>query len=143
MRKAISILLFMTILIFIISACGLKRIKIEDYEWKMRTIVHTEDNQLVYDAVSKENATHPEARIINMMFVAKDGEITITNVTDNKTYKGTYVVTRKTLEETNYEIYIDGKLGYATVAMTTYADGIKEPTLPISFNGYSLYFYAE
>ena len=41
------------------------------------------------------------------------------------------------------KVTIDGKEGYATVAMTTYADGSEEPTLPISLDGYSMYFYAE
>ena len=37
---------------------------------------------------------------------------------------------------------LGGKTGYATVAMTTYADGTEEPTLPITLDGYSMYFYA-
>ena len=49
----------------------------------------------------------------------------------------------KTPEGTDYHITIDGKSGFACVAMTTYADGTEEPTLPISLDGYSLYFYAE
>ena len=39
--------------------------------------------------------------------------------------------------------WIDGKNGYATVAMTKYYDGTEEPTLPISRGTYSIYFYAE
>ena len=41
-----------------------------------------------------------------------------------------------------YRITIDGKSGFACVAMTTYADGTEEPTLPISLDGYSIDFYA-
>ena len=143
MKKAISILLLMSIMIFALSACGVGKPKIEDYEWKMRTIMHAEDNQVIYDAVAEESTTHPEAKIIEMTLVAKDGKIIITDVTNGKTYEGTYTISGRNPEGTDYHITIDGKSGYAGVAMTTYADGSKEPTLPISLDGYSMYFYAE
>ena len=119
------------------------KVKIEDYEWKMRTIMHGEDNQVVVDAVGEDDPAHPEAKIIEMTLVAKDGKITITDVSNNKTYEGTYTVSGRNPEGTDYHITIDGKSGYAAVAMTTYADGSEEPTLPISLDGYSMYFYAK
>ena len=119
------------------------KVKIEDYEWKMRTIMHGEDNQVVVDAVGEYDTAHPEAKIVEMTLVAKDGKITITDHTNNKTYEGTYTVEQKTPAGTNYEVTIDGKEGYATVAMTTYADGTEEPTLPINLGTHSIYFYAE
>ena len=143
MKKIVSILLLAATLIFALSACGMGKPKIEDYEWKMRTIMHAEDNQVIYDAVAEESTTHPEAKIIEMTLVAKDGKITITDVTNNKTYEGTYTVSGRNPKGTDYNITIDGKSGYAGVAMTTYADGSEEPTLPISLDGYSMYFYAE
>ena len=143
MKKIVSILLLAVMLIISLSACGMDKPKIEDYEWKMRTIMHIEDNQSVYDAAEEENSAHPEAKIIEMTLVAKDGKITITDVTNNKTYEGTYTVSGRNPEGTDYHITIDGKSGYAGVAMTTYADGSEEPTLPISIDGYSMYFYAE
>ena len=78
-----------------------------------------------------------------MPYLAKDGKITITDVTNNKTYEGTYTVSGRNPEGTDYHITIHGKSGYAGVAMTTYADGTKEATLPITLGGYSMYFYAE
>ena len=133
----------MSIMILVLSACGMGKPRIEDYEWKMRTIMHTEDNRIVYDAVAEESTTHPEAKIIEMTLVAKDGKITITDVTSGKTYEGTYTVSGRNPEGTDYHITIDGKSGYAGVAMTTYADGSEEPTLPISLDGYSMYFYSQ
>ena len=143
MKKATSILLLMLIMLFALSACGMGKPKIEDYEWKMRTIVHIEDNQSVYDAAEEESSAHPEAKIIEMTLVAKDGKITITDVTNGKTYEGSYTVSGRNPKGTDYHITIDGRSGYATVAMTTYADGTQEPTLPITFDGYSMYFYAD
>lgn len=143
MKRTISTIILIAILTITLSACGMGKVKIEDYEWKMRTIMHGEDNQVVVDAVGEDDPAHPEAKIINMTLTAKDGKITITDHTNNKTYEGTYKVEQKTPAGTDYKVTIDGKEGYATVAMTTYADGTEEPTLPISLDGYSMYFYAE
>ena len=143
MKKIVSILLLAVTLIFALSACGMGKPKIEDYEWKMRTIMHGEDNQVVVDAVGEDDPAHPEAKIIDMTLTAKDGKITITDHTNNKTYEGTYKVEQKTPAGTDYKVTIDGKEGYATVAMTTYADETEEPTLPINLGTHSIYFYAE
>ena len=143
MKRTIFILLLISAVMLAFSACGMRRPKIEDYEWKMRTIAHIEGEQLVYDAVAEESTTHPEAKIIEMTLVAKDGKITINDYTNGKTYGGTYTVSGKNPKGTDYHITIDGKAGYAGVAMTTYADGTKEATLPITLGGYSMYFYAE
>lgn len=142
MKKVLILILAVTV-IFALSACGMGKTKIEDYEWKMRTITHIEDNQPVYDAAAEKISTHPEVKIIEMSLVAKDGKITITDVTNGKTYEGTYTVSGKNPEGTDYHITIDGKSGYAGVAITTYANGTEEPTLPITLDGYSMYFYGE
>ena len=70
-------------------------------------------------------------------------KLTITDATNSKTYEGTYKVAKKTPDGIDYEITIDGKNGYATVAMTKYYDGTEEPTLPINLGTHSIYFYAE
>ena len=143
MKRTISTIMLIAVLTITLSACGMGKVKIEDYEWKMRTIMHGEDNQVVVDAVGEDDPAHPEAKIIDMKFTAKDGKITITDHTNIKTYEGTYKVEQKTPAGTGYKITIDGKEGYATVAMTTYADGTEEPTLPINLGTHSIYFYAE
>ena len=143
MKKIVSILVLAATLIFALSACGMGKPEIEDYGWKMQTIMHIKGDKVVCDAVSEESDTYPEAKIIEMTLVAKDGKITVTDVTNGKTYEGTYTVSGRNPEGTDYHITIDGKSGYAGVAMTKYADGTEEPTLPISLDGYSMYFYAE
>ena len=143
MKRTISILILIATLTVVLSACGLGKVKIEDYEWKMKTIMHGEDNQVVVDAVGEDDPAHPEAKVIDMTLTAKNGKITIMDNTNNKTYEGTYTVGQKTPAGTDYKITIDGKEGYATVAMTTYADGTEEPTLPINLGTHSIYFYAQ
>lgn len=143
MKRIISIIMLIATLTIALSACGMGKVKIEDYEWRMRTVMHGEDNQVVVDAVGEDDPAHPEAKIIDMTLTAKEGKISITDNTNDKTYEGTYTVEQKTPAGTDYKVTIDGKEGYATVAMTTYADGTEEPTLPINLGTHSIYFYAE
>lgn len=147
MKKILSMFLT-TIMIFTLSACGGDVVAIEDYEWKMRTVASNDieaaqaPDELIV-AVGKADALYPEAEIVNLTLNAKDGAITITDRTNNKTYSGTYEVQQKTPKGTDYEIIINGVSGYATVSPTEYYDGSEIPTLPININGYSLYFIPE
>ena len=142
MKKLTSSILLLTILILSLSACGAEKVKIEDYEWRMRTVMTNNNDDFVY-AVGEPDEVYPDAKVVNLSLVAKDGKLTITDATNNKTYEGTYSVEDKTPDGTNYKVTIDGKEGYATVAMTKYYDGTEEPTLPINLGDYSIYFYAE
>ncbi len=142
MKKLISILLLLTSLTLTLTACG-ARVRIENYEWTLKTAMHLENNQLVIDAVNEADSAHPDAKAVDITLVAKDGVITVTDKTNGKAYEGTYTEEGKTPAGTDYKVTIDGKTGHATVAMTTYADGSEEPTLPINLGYYSLYFYAK
>lgn len=147
MKKVLSMFLT-TIMIFTLSACGGDVVAIEDYEWKMRTVASNDietaqaPDELII-AVGEADALYPEAEIVDLTLNAKDGAITITDRTNNKTYSGTYEVQQKTPKGTDYEIIINGVSGYATVSPTEYYDGSEIPTLPININGYSLYFIPE
>ena len=141
MKKIISFLLITTLL-FALSACGAEKMKIEDYEWKMRTVMKN-DSDLVVPAVGEADEVYPDAKVVDLTLTAKDGKITITDATNNITYEGTYTVEGKNPKGTDYKVVIDGKEGYSTAAMTKYDDGSEEPTLPINLGDYSIYFYAD
>ena len=147
MKRTISTIILIAILTITLSACGVGNPKIEDYEWKMRTVMSNDielaDSDEVVLAVGKPDEIYPDAKIVDLTLEAKDGKLTITDATNSKTYEGTYKVAKKTPDGTDYEITIDGKNGYATVAMTKYYDGTEEPTLPINLGTHSIYFYAE
>ena len=144
MKKIISLLL-MLILVFTLSACNGDVVAIEDYEWKMGAVMRNDieaaqnEDELVV-AVGEEDDIHPNAKIVDLKLVAKDGSITITDATNNQTYSGTYKVQQKTPKGTDYEVTIDGIKGYATVAPMEYYDGSEVPTLPINLGEFSLYF---
>ena len=101
------------------------------------------DSDLVVWAVGEGDQVYPDAKVVDLTLTAKGGKITITDATNNTTYEGTYTVEGKNLNGTDYKVMIDGKEAYATVAMTTYEDGSKEPTLPTNLENYSIYFYAD
>ena len=144
MKKTIGVLLTI-ICMFTMSSCGSGVIAIEDYEWKMGAVMRNDievaqnEDELVV-AVGEEDDIHPNAKIVDLKLFAKDGSISITDATNNKTYSGTYKVQQKTPKGTDYEVMIDGIKGYATVAPTEYYDGSEVPTLPINLGEYSLYF---
>lgn len=143
MRKVISAFLLLTISLLTFSACGEEKNNIEDYTWSMRSVVSIENDQYIIEALESSDTAHPQAKIVDMTLTAKDGKIAITDSTNNKAYEGTYVIESKSSEGTIYKVTIDGKDGYATVAMTKYEDGNEEPTMPINLGEYSIYFYAE
>lgn len=128
-----------------LSACSGDVVAIEDYEWKMGAVMRNDieidlnEDELVV-AVGEEDDIHPNAKIVDLKLVAKDGMITVTDATNNTTYTGTYKVQQKTPKGTDYEVTIDGVKGYATVAPTEYYDGSEVPTLPINLGEFSLYF---
>lgn len=144
MKKFVCVLIAL-IFILGLSACNGDVVAIEDYEWKMGAVMRNDievaqnEDELVV-AVGEEDDVHPNAKIVDLKLVAKDGSITITDATNNKTYSGTYKVQQKTPKGTDYEVTIDGIKGYATVAPTEYYDGSEVPTLPINLGEYSLYF---
>lgn len=144
MKKILSVL-FVSLTVFALSACNADVVEIEDYEWKMRTVMSNDTEAAQYQdelvvAVGEADELYPDAEIVDMTLTAKDGEITITDSTNDKTYSGTYEVQQKTPKGTDYEIIIDGVTGYATVSPTEYYDDSEIPTLPINIDGYSLYF---
>lgn len=144
MKKFICISLII-IFIFALTACNADVVQIEDYEWKMRTVMSNDIENAQYQdelviAVGEADELYPDAEIVDLTLIAKDGEITITDTTNGKTYNGTYEVQKKTSKGTDYEIIIDGVTGYATLSPTEYYDGSEIPTLPINIDGYSMYF---
>ena len=140
MKKIIPVL-FICILVMIFSACGQDEIKIEDYEWKLRTAANINAEGLIV-AVGEKDEAYPDAKVVDVVLTAKDGELVITDKINDETYEGAYEEMFVTDSSEDYKIIIKGKDGYATVAYTTYADGKKELTLPITIGGYDMYFYA-
>ena len=143
MKKVISILLVLFVLFSFVS-CNTEKVAIEDCEWKMDVVmsnnIELADSEDVVIVVGKLDEVYPNASVVDIILTATDGKITVTDITNDKVYSGTYKVIKNTPKGTDYEIEIDGKSGYATVAPTKYYNGTEVPTLPISLGEYSIYF---
>ena len=143
--KKLKITLLLLALSLLLCSCGTQTLSIEDCEWKMRTVMRggdgvTADTADFIVCVGEADEVYPEAKIIDLTLEAENGIITVEDLTNGKTYTGTYKVISKTPKGTDYELVINGQTGYATVAPTKYYNGTEVPTLPINFGDYSLYF---
>lgn len=141
MRKAISLFCLALVALLVFSGCGASKRSIEAYEWQMSAVMRNQTGVTV--AANEADIAHPEAAHIDMRLTAKDGKFTMTDHTNEKSYHGTYTMESKNAAETLYRVTMDGKDGYATVAMTEYEDGSEKPTMPINLGEYSIYFYAK
>lgn len=145
MKRLLSIMPVMVVIILILMSCGKDVITMEDYEWKMRTVMSSDmdkaqsEDELVI-AVGESDDLYPDAKIIDLKLTAKDGELIVTDITNGETYDGTYKIMKQTPKSIDYEVVINGLRGYATVASTEYYDGSEIPTLPINLGEYALYF---
>lgn len=133
------------ILIFTLTSCNAEKFAIEDYEWKMSAVMRNDievaqnEDELVV-AVGEFDELYPDVKIVDLTLTAKEGKITLTDATNDKTYTGTYDVIKKTSKETDYEVIIDGVSGFAIAAETKYYDDSEVPTLPMNFGDYAVYF---
>ena len=83
------------------------------------------------------------AKQIELICEAENGDLTLTDKTNNRTYTGTYKLDETDPRSSIYEVVIDGKKGTAVVAMTTYHDGSQDPTFIMNLGDYAINFFAE
>ena len=85
MKKMISILLLVSVLALTLSACGAGEVKMEVYDWKMRTVMSNDidlaDSDAVVLAVGEPDEVYPNAKIADLTLVAKDGKLTLIDLT--------------------------------------------------------------
>lgn len=136
-------ILFVLIAAFLTGCSSNDVPKPEDHTWVMSTVQSTaEDGQAVAYGPDGQS-TLDSAVYIDMECKAKDGILTLTDNTNNKTYTGGYEFFNQDPDATNYKVTIDGKEGIAVVAMTTYHDGTQTPTFIINLEDYVLNFFSE
>lgn len=143
--KKLLISVLMAVFLFTLSACNSEKFAIEDYEWKMRAVMRNDievaqnEDELVV-AVGEFDELYSDVTIVELTLTAKEGNITMTDVTNDKTYAGTYDVIKRTSEGAGYKVTIDGVNGFATASAAKYYDDSEVPTLPINLGDYCVYF---
>ncbi len=112
MKKS-KIILLILVLSFLLCSCETQTLSIEDYEWKMRTVMRggdgvTADTAGFIVCVGEADEVYPDAKIVDLTLKAENGMITVEDFTNGKTYTGTYKVISKTPKGTDYELVING-----------------------------------
>ena len=91
MKKALSILLLFALTLALLVGCGSAPPKIDRGTWELSYVLDEQDNVLY---VSSERApllsSDEDVPILEATLSAKKGLFTITDLTNNKTYEGTY-----------------------------------------------------
>ena len=141
MRK---IYLLMALLLLILAGCSNSNApKIEDYNWVMTSVQSMDTGEQAIAYGERGSSTLDSAKQIELICCAEDGNLTLTDQTNDETYTGTYTMNETDTQSSIYEIVLDGNEGMAVVAMTTYHDGSQEPTFIINLGDYAINFFAE
>lgn len=140
MKKTGLLLVFLLVLL---TGCASKAPKIDEYSWVMTSVQSMEAEGQAVAYGERGSSTLEGAKQIELLCEAKDGKLTLTDRTNDRTYTGTYQQSQRDPKSTIYEVEVDGTTGMAAVAMTTYQDGSQDPTLIFNFGDYAVNFFAE
>ena len=131
-------------LLLLLTACGKSDIpEIDEYIWQMTSIQSSEANGgvIAYDEEWSADAVEDGAVELDMDCSAKNGILTLTDHTNEVTYTGSYVVSRKNPDGAIYNVTLNGQEGVAVTGMTTYSNETKEATFIINLGEYTINFF--
>lgn len=144
-NKAVALTPIFVILLCIFLYAIFVKPKIEIYTWELSsvqqvgppfiTVAHNKN----YNFSDEDDALFKFSKPIELTCVAKKGNLTITDKTNNYTYKGTYKVKHwggRRLHGQGYEIVIEGIEGTANISNNS----LFNRTLFMSIDGYCLNF---
>ena len=140
MRK---ISLLFAVLLFLTGCNNSQVPKIDEYDWVMTSVQSIDADGQAIAFGERGSSTLPSAQQVDLTCKAENGNLTLTDQTNNKTYTGTYKLTQTDPKSNIYEVVVDGKEGMAVVAMTTYHDGSQAPTFIINLGDYTINLFAE
>ena len=138
-----KILDFVLLAALFITGCSKELSTIEQSFWSLQTVQGSMENNSQIIAYGSETAEIPEnAQVIQMICEATEGTLTLTDVTNEVSYTGSYTRSSSDSQSEIYEITIEGAKGMAVVSETTYQDNSATDTLIIRLNDYTLNFFA-
>lgn len=141
-----KLLMFVTLILICFAGCSNnQKNDIENNNWKI-SIVQSDNGEVVACSLNNESLykeLYPNVEVLDMMCEAKDGDIIITDKTNNQKYQGTYEKIEKNIDSIIYKIIYEEKEGTAIVSKTKYENDEELLSLIININGYSLSFQVE
>lgn len=135
--------LLLALLLVLLAGCSSKAPKIDEYTWVMTSVQSMETGGQAVAYGEGGGSTLWEAKQIELVCEAQDGNLTLTDRTNDRTYTGTYQQSQRDSKSTIYEVDVDGTSGVAVAAMTTYLDGTQDPTLIFNLGEYTVNFFAK
>ena len=149
MRRTLAAL-FALLWVFCLCGCSNenKNPTIEAYTWRLTTVQEGQRGEAV--ACDPQLVSENEgARALEMLCTAQNGELTLTDRTNRKSYKGRYSLLEKSPDSFIYEVTIEDTAGYAVTGTASYTAYEEEeqtpqtkqsPRLIYNVGGYALNF---
>lgn len=135
--------LLLALLLVLLTGCSSKTPKIDEYTWVMTSVQSMEAGGQAVAYGEKGSSTLEGAKQIELVCEAQDGNLTLTDRTNDRTYTGIYQQSQRDSKSTIYEVNVDGTSGVAVAAMTTYQNGTQDPTLIFNLGDYTVNFFAK
>ena len=141
--KKINWLALALVLALVLSGCGARLPALEDCVWVMSTLQSMEQEGQVIAYGEGGSSTLKTARELRLTCRATDGTLFLEDHTHGKQYEGTCRIYQKKAQSHIYQVTLEGITGFATVAMTEYADGTQKATLAVQVGEYAGTFFPE
>lgn len=139
MKKAIVIALAVMILSGALCACADPDISIDATDWRLQVAQKVSANDLEIEVIARgedwivEDMTVP---VVDVLLIAKEGKITITNNEDSDDTFGTYQRAEAISHDTVlYEVTVNDLSGNATVSVIKRDDGEDKALILTLFDG--------
>lgn len=134
-------LLIVSMLAFLTGCSNHQPPNIEEYVWSMSSVQSLNDNGEIIAYGANEKCDNENAVQVELECSAKDGVLEFKDVTNNKTYVGSYKLENANAKSINYSITIGTTKGFAVVSYTMYDNDSNMPTLIMNLGNYALNFY--
>lgn len=144
--KKLSLLLTISIIsvVILFSGCNnIQKIQIDQYAWTMTTVQNKKDNGKVIAHGTDGKNTFDSAVSVKLKCKAEKSTITLTDITNNKIYAGSYEIADVNPDSVIYDVKIGNTTGIGVCALTTYNDGDSDPTFTMKLGDYNLVFFAD
>lgn len=141
MRK---VSLSVALLLLFLTGCSNSDVpRIEHYDWIMTSVQSMEEDGQVIAYGERGSSTLDTAKQIELICMAENGDLMLTDQTNHKIYTGTYELSKTDFQSSVYEVAVNGKKGIAIVTLTTYQDGSQEPTFIVTLGEKAIKFFAK
>lgn len=142
--KKIFCIITCLFLINFTSCSNTQKYSIEDCVLTMTSIQSTVQNGdfIVFspDNDTFDKNSYPSAVKIELTCTANNGDLSIIDATNNKSYTGNYKLTESTASTSIYEIVLDSNKGNAVISKVIRKDDVNVIALIISIGEYTLNF---